>query len=61
VAQKLLTIFLSRVLEESDAVEVEEHLQEYLDAGWYVKEVRPLPGGGRADIVGGWLVVLLER
>lgn len=61
MAQKLVTLFLSRVLEEADAVEIEEHLQEYLDEGWYIKEVHPLSGGGRSDVLGAWVVVLLER
>lgn len=73
--QKLVTVFLSihgsynntkgRNKQKKAHGLVEEHLIDYLQAGWQVKQMTAVGGGGRgegyADFVGGWVVVLLEH
>ncbi|MEM9818419.1 MAG: hypothetical protein AAF827_18700 [Cyanobacteria bacterium P01_D01_bin.6] len=70
--QKLVTIYLEREgyrlsgkrsPEQSHGV-VQEHLQEYLDAGWTVTSMSGAGGGGGgAGNIGGcgWALVLLEK
>lgn len=72
--QKLVTIFLSihgtydktkgRNKKKKAHGLVEEHLNDYLQVGWRIKQITALGGGGRGegydDFVGGWVVVLLE-
>ncbi len=68
--QKLVTIFLSD--DDDEDMEVQEHLEEYLDDGWTVRSVVPVGAGagygagGEADAEGhcyvaGWMAVLLEK
>ena len=71
--QKLITIYLDR---EGYRIQgqrspgqshgiVQEHLQEYLDAGWTVKSITGAGGGGGGGSSGnagcGWAIVLLEK
>ena len=39
---------------------VEEHLTQYLEAGWAVKEIFGF-GGAEANTVRGWVLVVLEK
>jgi hypothetical protein len=68
--QKLVTIFLSD--DDDDDMEVQEHLEEYLDEDWRIVSVTPVGtgagsgAGGEADdeghcYVAGWIAVLLEK
>jgi len=68
--QKLVTIFLSD--DDDDDMEVQEHLQEYLEDGWKIESLHRVGtgagygAGGEADAEGhcyvaGWLAVLLEK
>lgn len=66
--QKLVTMFLHDVQSEKGAYGdpktnrlfgVTEHLQEYLDDGWTIKDVKTL--GGAGGCLSGWIVVLLEK
>jgi hypothetical protein len=66
--QKLVTFFLSD--DDDDDIEVQEHLDDYLEDGWSVKSVTPMgagcgqSGGEDADghcYVAGWLAVVLEK
>jgi len=68
--QKLVTIFLSD--DDDDDMEVQEHLDEYLEEGWHVVSLTPFGagagygGGGESDseghcYVAGWLGILLEK
>ncbi len=68
--QKLVTIFLSD--DDDDDMEVQEHLDEYLEEGWTIRSVTPFGtgagfgAGGESDTEGhgyvaGWLAVVLER
>lgn len=68
--QKLVTIFLSD--DDDDDMEVQEHLEEYLDEDWRIVSVTPIgtgagsgAGGGADDeghcYVAGWIAVVLEK
>ena len=68
--QKVVTIFLSD--DDDDDMEVQEHLDEYLEEGWHVVSMAPFGagagygGGGENDseghcYVAGWLGILLEK
>ncbi|MDJ0788942.1 MAG: hypothetical protein QNK05_19220 [Myxococcota bacterium] len=68
--QKLVTIFLSD--DDDDDMEVQTHLDEYLDDGWTVKSLTPFGtgsaygSGGESEeeghcYVAGWLAILLEK
>jgi hypothetical protein len=70
MAEKLVTIYLDShaymggkwikgTFSEQHGL-VEQHLQEYLDSGWRIKEVHSL-GGADANTVRGWIVVHLEK
>jgi hypothetical protein len=39
---------------------VEEHLVQYLDEGWVVKEIFGF-GGAEANAARGWILVVLEK
>ena len=58
--QKLVTVALTGC--DSDG-QVREHLGNYLSQGWRVVSVTPfgVAGGGKAEDLGGWIVVVLER
>lgn len=70
--QKLVTIYLDREgyrirgersPEQSHGI-VEEHLEDYLAAGWEIKSIAGAGGGGTESVGGlgcGWVVVLLEK
>ncbi len=68
--QKLVTIFLSD--DDDDDMEVQEHLEEFLEDGWHIQTMTPLGAGagygagGESDAEGhcyvaGWLAVVLEK
>lgn len=61
--QKLLTIYLDKwanQVESKDHGRVEEHLNDYLEAGWKVVSVSGL-GGAQSSWVRGWVTVVLEK
>ena len=43
----------------SDLFGVKDHLTEYLDDGWTVKDLRTL--GGAGGCLSGWVVAVLEK
>jgi hypothetical protein len=68
--QKLVTIFLSD--DDDEDMEVQEHLDDYLEEGWTVRMIKSFGAGagygagGESDAEGhcyvaGWLAVLLEK
>jgi len=68
--QKFITIFLTD--DDDDDMEVQEHLDEYLEEGWSIRSVTPFGAGagygsgGGSDTEGhcyvaGWLAVVLEK
>jgi hypothetical protein len=68
--QKLVTIFLSD--DDDEDMEVQEHLDDYLEEGWTIRSMVPFGAGagygtgGESDTdghcyVAGWLSVLLEK
>jgi hypothetical protein len=69
--QKLLTIYLDNVayakgktLVGSFADKhglVEEHLTQFLRAGWQIKQIHGFGGNSDSLAVRGWVLVLLER
>ena len=69
--QKLVTIYLEnfayakgKTLVGSFADKhgfVEEHLSQFLKAGWQVKQIHGFGGNSDSLAVRGWIVVLLER
>jgi hypothetical protein len=40
---------------------VEEHLQEYLDDGWFINSVAGFGSSGEGTYARGWIVVVLAR
>lgn len=70
--QKLITIYLDREgyrirgersPDQSHGI-VEEHLEDYLAAGWEIKSIAGGGAGGGTSVGGlgcGWVVVLLEK
>jgi hypothetical protein len=62
---KLVTIYLCDGWDDGveEDQQVKEHLTEYLERGWYIKDIKTLSGsgGGRTEYLGGWLAVVLER
>jgi hypothetical protein len=69
--QKLVTIYLDNVayakgktLVGSFADKhglVEEHLSQFLRAGWHIKQIHGFGGNSDSLAVRGWVLVLLER
>ncbi|KAM3100818.1 hypothetical protein ACKFKG_00330 [Phormidesmis sp. 146-35] len=71
--QKLVTIYLDREgyripgkrSPEQSHGTVQEHLEDYLAAGWEIKSITGAGGGGAGDSVNphgsGWIAVLLEK
>jgi hypothetical protein len=69
--QKLVTIYLDNIayakgktLVGSFADKqglVEEHLAQYLRAGWQIKQIHGFGGNSDSLAVRGWIVVLLEK
>ena len=66
--QKLVTIFLHDQVgrgkkygdpEANPFLGVCEHLEEYLDRGWRIKDVQTM--GGAGGMMSGWVVVLMEK
>ena len=68
--QKLVTIFLAD--HDDDDMDVQEHLENYLEDGWSIESVTPFGAGvgrspgGESDEDGecylaGWLAVVLKR
>ena len=68
--QKLVTIFISD--DDDEDMEVQEHLDDYLEEGWTIRSMVPFGAGagygtgGESDTdghcyVAGWLSVLLEK
>ena len=68
--QKLVTLFLSD--DDDDDIEVQEHLDEYLEEGWHIQSITTLGAGagygagGESEgeghcYVAGWLAVVLEK
>lgn len=67
--QKLVTIYLDNVAYEGATMfkgyankhgQVEEHLQQYLDDGWWVVSTSAL-GGADGITARGWIAVVLEK
>ncbi|MBN1126182.1 MAG: hypothetical protein JXA82_14330 [Sedimentisphaerales bacterium] len=40
---------------------IEEHLGEYLSAGWTIRDIHSFGGAAESLNVRGWIIVLLER
>ncbi|MGN6387296.1 MAG: hypothetical protein ACTHMT_13760 [Verrucomicrobiota bacterium] len=69
--QKLLTIYLDNSAYARGKMVVgtfadkhglvEEHLGEFLQAGWRIKQIHGFGGTTEGLILRGWLTVLLER
>ena len=67
--QKLVTIFLHDRFEKQNGgygdpksnslFGVSEHLENYLEDGWTIKEFQTM--GGAGGCLSGWIVVLLEK
>ncbi len=68
--QKLVTIFLSD--DDDDDMDLQEHLEDYLEEGWTIVSVTALGAGagngagGESDdeghsYVAAWMAVLLEK
>lgn len=68
--QKLVTLFLSD--DDDDDIEVQEHLEEYLEDGWQIESITTLGAGagygagGESEAEGhcyvaAWLAVVLEK
>ena len=67
--QKLVTVFLHDKQDKGKGAYgdpstgscfgVQEHLQEYLDDGWEITEIKTL--GGAGGCLSGWIVAVLKK
>ena len=57
--QKLVTIYLNAVKIKHGTVE--EHLSEYLTAGWRIVSVAAAGGAGGFESTSAWVAVVLEK
>jgi hypothetical protein len=69
--QKLVTIYLDNTGYEPGKMlvasfgdlhgQIEEHLEQYLNAGWAITSVTGMGGGSDSLAVRGWLAVVLAK
>jgi len=68
--QKLVTIYLDNMSYKPEGIfagvssqhgKVEEHLAEYLTAGWTIQSINSFGGSGDSAYARGWIAVVLEN